>query len=183
MQLQEGPYDQHTYKAIFMAGIPGSGKTTISKTIFAGTGLKVVDFDDIAKKLNKPVTDPKIQTIHDKKVELFIKNGLGLLIDKTSQNYAPISKLKQQLESNGYQTMMIYVNTDLAVARERIKNRYKETGRDVSDEYLDIAFKNLLNNLGKYQKDFGRNFIIVDNSEPANLDYVEKRVNKFLNKI
>ena len=43
--LQEGVYDPGIFKAFFMAGGPGSGKSFISQNTFAGTGLKSVNMD------------------------------------------------------------------------------------------------------------------------------------------
>ena len=45
--IGEGIHDRHTYKAVFMAGSPGSGKTTVRKSLFGGTSLKVVDPDEM----------------------------------------------------------------------------------------------------------------------------------------
>ncbi len=53
MKLQEvffleGRYDQFNHKGVFMAGSPGSGKTTVRTKIF-GTQIKVVDPDSLAQ--------------------------------------------------------------------------------------------------------------------------------------
>ena len=44
--LNEGVYDPGIFKAFFLAGGPGSGKTFVTQTAFAGTGLKVVNSDN-----------------------------------------------------------------------------------------------------------------------------------------
>ena len=43
--LKEGVYDPGIFKAFFLAGGPGSGKTFVTAQAFAGTGLKVVNSD------------------------------------------------------------------------------------------------------------------------------------------
>ena len=43
--LNEGVYDPHIFKAFFLAGGPGSGKSFISRTLFTGTGMKMVNSD------------------------------------------------------------------------------------------------------------------------------------------
>ena len=43
--LSEGVYDPGIFKAFFLAGGPGSGKTFVTASAFAGTGLKVVNSD------------------------------------------------------------------------------------------------------------------------------------------
>jgi len=39
--INEGVYDPGIFKAFFLAGGPGSGKTFVTQSAFAGTGLKV----------------------------------------------------------------------------------------------------------------------------------------------
>ena len=39
-ELQEGVYDPHIFKAIFLAGGPGSGKSYIAKKTTGGLGLR-----------------------------------------------------------------------------------------------------------------------------------------------
>ena len=55
---------------------------------------------------------------------------------------------------------MVFVNTSLEVAKERNKNR----DRVLSDNLLEKSWKDVQNNLGKFQNLFGGNFRIVDNT-------------------
>ena len=43
--LREGVYDPGIFKAFFLAGGPGSGKTFVTRAAFGGTGLKFVNSD------------------------------------------------------------------------------------------------------------------------------------------
>src|SRR6056300_1120066 len=43
--INEGVYDPGIFKTFFLAGGPGSGKTFVTQSAFAGTGLKVVNSD------------------------------------------------------------------------------------------------------------------------------------------
>ena len=52
-QLREGVYDPNIFKAIFMAGGPGSGKSYVAKRTTGGMGLKMVNSDDIYEKMLK----------------------------------------------------------------------------------------------------------------------------------
>ena len=45
VQLNEGLYDPGIFKAFFLAGGPGSGKSFVTSSVFAGTGLKLVNSD------------------------------------------------------------------------------------------------------------------------------------------
>ena len=48
--LREGVYDPGIFKAFFLAGGPGSGKTFVTQSAFAGTGLKVVNSDAVFER-------------------------------------------------------------------------------------------------------------------------------------
>ena len=74
---------------------------------------------------------------------------------------------------------MVFVNTSLEVAKERNRNR----DRVLSDELLEKSWKDVQNNLGKFQNLFGGNFRIVDNTvyKPIAKE-VQKAVNRFVRK-
>ena len=60
--LSEGVYDPGIFKAFFLAGGPGSGKSFVTQSAFAGTGLKVVNsdttFERNLKKANLSLSMP-----------------------------------------------------------------------------------------------------------------------------
>ena len=61
-QLQEGVYDPNIFKAIFLAGGPGSGKSYVVRKTTGGLGMKIVNSDDIYEKMLKDAgldTTPK----------------------------------------------------------------------------------------------------------------------------
>lgn len=70
LSIQEGPHDPGRFKAIFMAGCPGSGKGTVLTGIFgtsSGTthhGLKIVNPDDLYEllltKSGLPLSQPDL---------------------------------------------------------------------------------------------------------------------------
>ena len=49
--VQEGVFDPSIFKAIFLAGGPGSGKSYIAGKTTVGMGLKLVNSDDTLEKL------------------------------------------------------------------------------------------------------------------------------------
>ena len=65
--ITEGVYDPNIFKAFFLAGGPGSGKSWVSARTLSGMGLKVINSDDTfaaaLKKenmsLNFAMSDPK----------------------------------------------------------------------------------------------------------------------------
>ena len=52
-QLQEGVYDPNIFKAFFLAGGPGSGKSFVVRKTTGGLGMKVVNSDTAFEKLLK----------------------------------------------------------------------------------------------------------------------------------
>ena len=48
-ELKEGLYDPNIFKAFFLAGGPGSGKTFVTKGAFGGTGLRVINSEMLLK--------------------------------------------------------------------------------------------------------------------------------------
>ena len=139
-EILEGPHDPYQYKAIFFAGSPGSGKTYIARKLAgAFQGLKQVNMDSVFKHLMTqkklswkmpPEEEPEREKQRQRSKELVAKQqqqyaegGLGLLIDSTGRIYGTVEKIKNELENQGYQTTMIFVNTDLETALRRNKQR------------------------------------------------------------
>lgn len=186
-QILEGPHDPHRFKAIFVLGGPGSGKTFIAKKLMAGTGLKSVNVDDVFEYLSKKHAGSGYNeelrkysgNLTQKRLEMYVSGGLGLIIDGTGRNIKRITETKQFLERNGYDVMAIFVNTDLNVALTRNETRV----RQVDPVFLRAAHAELQVKLGQLQQMFDPNMIIIDNSDPdsLNLDYYSKKVSKFLN--
>ena len=182
--INEGPNDPNIFKIVFMAGTPGAGKSTVSKHIKAGTGLKMVNLDDLYEYLKnrkkQDVDFGKVDKLLTNQINTYIDGRLGMIVDKTGQDYGVVSKMKKVFESLGYQTSMVFVNTPLEIAKKRVLKRSKEIGRDVDPDYIEKAYANLIQNLGKYQNDFGNNLIIVDNKTGIDVKALEKNVRKFL---
>ena len=205
--LDEGPNDPHIFKAIFLAGGPGSGKGFVVDNMMGGdsTGLKVVNSDDVYEKLAsmaKPepldlsdpevVASPKGQDTREKAKRLtklkqgnYIDGRLGLIIDGTAKDVAKTADQKQKLEQLGYDTMMVFVNTNLEMAQKRNKMR----PRQLPDEMIEKMWHAVQDNMMKFQQLFGNaNFYIVDNSggledpdRKENFVAVEKSIRKFVN--
>ena len=198
--LDEGPNDPHIFKAVFMAGGPGSGKSFVSGKLLGGTGLRTVNSDDIYEymmgKENLPL-DPetifspqgqeirnKAKAITQRKQSSHIDGRLGLVIDGTGKDVAKIKKASEALRSLGYETMMIFVNTSLDVAQERNQQR----PRSLDPKQVEKMWNAVQQNIMAFQQVFGTgNFIVVDNSggledpeRAANFREVEKDLHRFL---
>ena len=180
-KLDEGVNDPAIFKAVFLAGGPGSGKSFIvGKTGLVNIGMKLVNSDDeFERRLKKAGLDagnpddiysPQGQALRGKakkttanKQDMYIKGRLGLVLDGTGKDYDKIKKVRDQLIRLGYDTAMIFVNTNLETSLDRNRKR----DRSLPDAEVEKMWKGVQDNMGKFQKLFGTDFTIVDNSEGA----------------
>tara|TARA_B100000900_G_C20460646_1_gene667123 strand:+ start:219 stop:884 length:666 start_codon:yes stop_codon:yes gene_type:complete len=177
-ELQEGVYDPNIFKAIFLAGGPGSGKSYVVRRTTGGLGMKIVNSDDIYEKmLNDAGLEASPEDIFsDKGQEIrlkakattkrmqgnFLEGRLGLIIDGTGKDYDKIARQVQGLKKLGYDTYMIFVNTSLDTAQERNRMR----SRTLPEKQVETMWKGVQKNIGKFQSLFGSSgMIIVDNND------------------
>ena len=52
-ELQEGVYDPNIFKAFFLAGESGSGKSYVVARTTAMFGMRIVNSDDVFEKLSR----------------------------------------------------------------------------------------------------------------------------------
>lgn len=200
-RLTEGVDDPSVLKCIFMAGGPGSGKSTVAKELFDlpsdinvnHYGLKVInsdiEFEKMLLKMNistdlsklsredfeKLTIGPqsareKAKRITRKKLEMYRKAKLGLIIDGTGDSIQSIQLKKRVMEQHGYDCYMIFVNTSLSTALERNEKR----PRKIPEDLLTQMWFSCQNNLGHFQNIFGNNFRIVDRTKSG--DPIDKSV-------
>jgi len=188
--LSEGLYDPNIFKAFFLAGGPGSGKSFVARNVFAGTGLKLVNSDIILenslKKAGLSLSMPdeeqyfrdilrtRAKAIVDNQIDLYVKGRLGLVIDATGRDYNIISRQYSALQLLGYDCYMVFVNTSLEVALERNAKRER-----VVPEYITKnSWQSVQNNIGRFQNLFGlASFVVVDNSK-SEQELVTQTMNK-----
>jgi dephospho-CoA kinase len=192
--LQEGLYDPNIFKAFFLAGGPGSGKSYVAGRTMGGHGLKSVNQDEpfeyLLKKAGlslkmppeeserKEVQRQRSKDITKARQANYLEGRLGLVIDGTGKDANKILGQKSGLEELGYDTYMIYVNTSLDVALQRNAER----SRSVPEPIVVKAWKDVQANIGTFSNMFRAGFIVVDNNNAGEdiLKQVEKRVRGLL---
>ena len=195
-ELQEGLYDPNIFKAFFLAGGPGSGKSYVAKKTTGGTGLKMVNsdpaFENMLKKAGlslkmppeeferKEVVRGQAKAVTGKMKKSFIEGRLGLIIDGTGKDVDKILYQKNMLDELGYDTYMIYVNTSMDVALQRNAER----DRSLPNDDVIKMWKAVQNNIGQFSNIFQGNLIIVDNNDAGEdvLMGIYKRVKGMLRK-
>ena len=190
IDLQAGINDPGIFKAVFLAGGPGSGKSFIvGKTALTSFGLKLINSDDAfetqLKKIGLDTTpedifSPAGQAVRGKakaltklKQKLALNGRLGIIVDGTGKDFDKIKKQSDELKRIGYETGMIFVNTDLETALQRNRDRK----RTLPDADVEKMWKAVQNNIGKFQAYYGEKFIVVDNSTGA--DYNANVMNAY----
>ena len=194
--LLEGVYDPNIFKAIFLAGGPGSGKSYVVRRTTGGAGLKIVNsdpaFELLLKKAGLSLKMPPEEFERKEKVRAhakritakqkanYLEGRLGLIIDGTGKDAEKISFQKRQLEELGYDTYMIFVNTSIDVALQRNADR----ARSLQASEVVRMLKEVQSNIGTFSNMFRQGFIVVDNNDASEdvLKEVWKRVQGLLKK-
>jgi len=181
--IAEGVYDPNIFKAFFLAGGPGSGKSWVSERTLSGMGLKVINSDNaFARALEKEKMSLNMATQDAKEIarrdeirakakkltgvqlRMALEGRLGLILDSTARDVARIESEANTLKHLGYDVHMVFVNTSLEVALKRNQMR----ARKVPDAIVMTNHRQVQNNIGKLQRIFGtNNFIVVDNNKVA----------------
>lgn len=175
--LDEGVNDPAIFKAIFLAGGPGSGKSyTAGQAAVTAHGFKILGsdqhFEHAMKKAEQEMTpefisSPTGQQMRDVakartgiREERYIKGRLGIVYDGTGHNIKKIIKASNRLRALGYDTGMLFVNTDLETAQVRNLART----RTLDPKVVAQAWNEAQKNLGPYKDHFKSKIIIVDSS-------------------
>lgn len=136
--------------------------------------------DEEFEALTAPTNSPRARAKSQKKsMERLTGSGrLGMILDGTGDDYAKIASKKAQLESLGYDTFMIFINTSLEVAQERNAKR----DRVLPEDKVEHIWRDVQQNMGAFQDLFGSKFRIVDNTDYTqnNVANVEKAVKAFM---
>lgn len=201
-KLNEGLYDQGIFKAIFLAGGPGSGKSYVASNTIEGMGLKVVNIDDFLPMLLKQKGIPlnfqnltpeqekemlaareKSREYVGKRLDLWLQGRLGLVVDGTGRNYEKLIKTAEKFKALGYETYMIFVNTSLEIAQERNIKRGEYGDRVLDKKVVKQLWYDAQSNMARYKKYFNNNFIVVNNNDYNNselLNVVHKKIRNFV---
>jgi predicted kinase len=175
MQIQEILSQQRKIpsggKAIYTAGVPASGKTTLAREIFGSQGFRSIDPDDIYRLLQKrgetaDYQRPEVQDIKQRRLEKALELKQNIIIDTTGLDASRIASGKAQLEKLGYQTAMMFVQRDPEQAYHASIRREFSTGRSVDAEYIERVNQALNNNIRTYQTLFGpADFFLINTDQ------------------
>jgi len=175
--------EQYPFKAVFMAGGPGSGKTFIARHMFSGLHFNFANSDKIAEMLastkninlksiegdqdysDKINITTKASRLNALRADSWAAKGYPYVIDFTGRDAGLVVNIKRKLEQLGYDVYMVFVHTDLDTSVQRAKTRGETEGRTVDTDYQKIAWHNAQLNLDQFKQVFRDNMLIIDNSQ------------------
>ena len=179
--LTEGVHDKSIFKAVFLAGGPGSGKDYVLDNTLSGHGLveinsdKALEFLMDKKGLDKTmpageqeerdIVRGKAKSMTELRQRLALLGRNGLIINGTGDDVEKIAKIKERLEEIGYDTHMVAVNTADEVSKQRNIERGTRGGRTVPEEIRKKKWDSVQAARPQFAEMFGQNYSEFDNSE------------------
>ena len=150
--LDEGVNDPGIFKAVILAGGPGSGKSFVAKKLGLKTlGLIVVNSDlffvQLLKRKGLSLKMPeneledrevarmaaKVST--DKRLKSLVDARLGVIIDSTSGDQKKTTSIIKMLKKAGYDVKVVFIQTSLETAKMRNKQR----ARTLPDKVVEFS--------------------------------------------
>ena len=179
--LTEGVHDKAIFKAVFLAGGPGSGKDYVLDNTLAGHGLTEINSDKALEFLmdkegldktmpaheneKKDIVRGRAKNITELRQRLALLGRNGLIINGTGDDVEKITKIKKKLEEIGYDSSMVVVNTADEVSKQRNIERGQRGGRTVPENIRKEKWDNVQAGRAEFAKMFGSNYMEFDNSE------------------
>ena len=163
--LDEGVNDPGIFKAIILAGGPGSGKTVVARALgLASMGLRVVNSDMYFMHLMKrkglslkmPANEFEAReaaryaskAVTDKRLESLVNARLGVIVDSTSGDQKKTTRIIKMLKKSGYDIKVIFIETTLELAKAsehprafEVVGQLTKTLVDANNNLLDIQKK------------------------------------------
>jgi len=179
--LIEGVHDKAIFKAVFLAGGPGSGKDYVLDNTLAGHGMTEMNSDKALEVLmdkegldktmpaseeeKRNIVRGKAKNLTELRQRLAILGRNGLIINGTGDDVEKVTKIKEKLEEVGYESSMVLVNTADEVSKQRNIDRGQRGGRTVPENIRKEKWDGVQAGRPEFAKLFGDNYMEFDNSE------------------
>ena len=179
--LIEGVHDKSIFKAVFLAGGPGSGKDYVLDNTLSGHGLTEINSDKALEFLmdkegldktmpsseqeKRDLVRGRAKSMTELRQRLALLGRNGLIINGTGDDHEKISRIKDRLEEIGYDTSMVMVNTDDEISKQRNIERGTRGGRTVPEEVRKQKWDAVQASRPEFAKMFGDKYMEFDNSE------------------
>lgn len=146
--ISESINDRGIFKAVFVIGVPGAGKSYTVSKLNGSVTPRVVNTDKagefLSKKLSTEINSETWGSVFKDSSSRITKNALHgylngmlpLFVDGTSNDASNILHRIGILESLGYDVGIVYVHASLETAKARAKARGEKIGRVVDEKFI-----------------------------------------------
>jgi hypothetical protein len=198
--LNEGVHDKGIFKAVFLAGGPGSGKDYVLDNTLSGHGMTEINSDKAleflmdkkglnktmpaSEKIERDLVRGRAKNMTELRQRLALQGRNGLIINGTGDDHEKIKTIKSRLEELGYDTSMIMVNTRDEVSASRNVERGSRGGRTVPEDVRKQKWDAVQKARPELAKLFGDRYAEFDNSEDlrvARPEIVQAKKEELLN--
>lgn len=181
-ELLEGINDPAIFKAVFIIGGPGSGKSAVNKLMaLSALGFVSVNSDEafthLLKKTGLSLKMPpeeqeqrsavrsRAKEITATKMKHALDGRLGVVIDGTGEDYRKVESIYTNLSELGYESYLVVVYANLDTAKRR--NAKRE--RSVPEDVLEHKWYGVQRNMDNFLTMFDNSMIIDNNGSLADL--------------
>ena len=195
--LVEGINDTGIFKALFLAGLPGSGKSTIAKKLLMHCRAhpRIIDFDRFYEYVSKKAgvnigpnakpeeTKPlltRAEHLTREQLTYYVHGMLPMIIDGTSENPTAMLNRIDLLYSIGYDIGMLWIRKDLETSLTRAASRERYVKPEYIEQVAHNEDKNIQYLSTRIPTQGGGPFIVLDaNSDISDFDDIVNQVNDF----
>lgn len=170
--LTESINDKGIFKALFVAGYPGSGKSSLIRAVHDGS-LPVMQVNsdvwtEYYIKHDRTAWSDIGHLVKRHSLSNIYHNLNGMLplyVDSTGTNPTLFQNRVSLLKSYGYDVKMIMIDVELDTSKARAKARgEKKGGRKVSSDYIDRAYNQIKGDIGMY-KEYISDYTTIRNND------------------
>ena len=198
--ITEGVHDKGIFKAVFLAGGPGSGKDYVLDNTLSGHGMTEINSDKALEflmdkkglnktmpafeKIERDLVRGRAKNMTELRQRLALQGRNGLIINGTGDDHEKVKIIKSRLEELGYDTSMIMVNTRDEVSASRNVERGSRGGRTVPEDVRKQKWDAVQKARPELAKLFGDRYAEFDNSEDlrvARPEIVQAKKEELLN--
>lgn len=120
-------------RAVLVFGAPGSGKTTFAEKFAKKFNLAYYDLDEIREKYD--FSEETILAI----LEIITRSKQSIVIEGCLRTEKERTEARNVLREHGYKPALVWVQTDFATIKMRLKKRYRtlKKAKEVYDKAVE----------------------------------------------
>lgn len=179
-------------KVIFVAGVPGSGKTSTLKGLHNLDNYVYINNDDIKEMLpeyqkdplNAPLVHREASDIELRLIRKSIRNKKSIMLDKTFKSMEKTKRIIKSLKRKGYDIEMVATQLPTHESIKRAYDRMQRSGRYVPFELIAKVAPDINNNIHKLKKKIKSkiyNTNIPKGQSPIRIEKLTKNENDSVN--